>query len=327
MPQTTYSPSAADAFRFYLWAAAVAARTDLTATQKLVAHALARCANTRTGQCNPSRKLLAAAIGTTRPKTISDATTALADAGCLRVEHGKGNRASYVLLETGAVTPVQKGALAPEVGREGARLEGRSGALPRENYEENYEEKRGAPDGAHPRSPSDDPATERADAIAALHRKLVAAETGTKPTGRPLTAKDRAAAIDLAGLLEADDWPRQLDLAMRVGLAGNDFMRGRVVTLSGLAQHLNELLARAKRSESGPPPAAWDADDADDGPGDEVARCANCGEVDCLSPRACALQVQYAADLARPAAATCPATLPTDAQYADHAAPDDDIPF
>jgi len=249
-----------DAFRFYRWADAVAETTDLTATQKLVAHALARFANAKTGRCCPGRDTLAAAIGTTRLKTISEATAALEQAGWLKIEHGRGNRASYVLRQKGVTADFQTGATADQVGRQAGLPDGRQAGHPTGTTKRNYEGKEGAPVGARPLSPSDDPATDRAAAIVAAHSDLVAAHTKVRP--RPASPEDHEAAVDLADRLDAVDWRVQVDLALRVGLgAAKPYMRGQVVTIAGLARHFDELTAKAERAETGPPPAGWDAAD------------------------------------------------------------------
>jgi hypothetical protein len=244
-----------EAFRFYRWAAAVAERSDLTPTTKLVAHALAQCANAKTGLCCPSQKTLAAAIGTKRAATVSEAIAGLVRAGLLLVEHGGGNRASYVLLSAGA--EVRKYASADVSDTPERTSEVRQSGHPTRNYEENYEGKV-APALTRPTDPAGDRANEIAlhyVSLRAAHVKLAA------PTQVILSKRDRDAATVLADRLDEHDWRDQMDLAMRYGLKGSDWMRRRVTTLAGLAEHIDELLGRDDRAETGPPPAAWDDPD------------------------------------------------------------------
>jgi hypothetical protein len=242
-----------EAFRFYRWAEAVAARSDLSPTMKLVGYALAGHANTKTGLCCPSRKTLAAAIGAKRQNTVSEATAGLVRAGLLAIEHGSGNRASYVLLS--ATADVQKSASADVSGTAERTSDVRQSGHPTRNYEENCEGKM-APGGAAQLARPTDPAGGRTEEIIALVGKLAAARTKVAP-GTP-SRRDRDAAADLARRLDRDDWRDQIDLAMRVGLDGSAFMRGQVVSVAGLARHIDELLARDLAAETGPPPAAWD---------------------------------------------------------------------
>jgi hypothetical protein len=147
------------AFGGYDWAASIARLTEVevdgkpvkvTATAKLVAGALGRRKNTKTGQCNPLQETLADDIGAS-VRTAQKGLVVLQQIGALEQDHGRGNRGSFRLLTVSSDTPESAGldeqtrrnGRASSDGNGGSRHDGIGGSLGRttkENCELNGEE-------------------------------------------------------------------------------------------------------------------------------------------------------------------------------------------
>jgi hypothetical protein len=213
------------------------------------------------GECEASANDIAAVSGFSAA-TVKRALPVLVQVGLLRkVERGtRGATNRWLVVGSEGASERVSESRPPVPGELGFGSEGASTrARPIHGEEKTEEEEKNAPDGAGSLSAGSSSEGDVAAAIAQAHSDLVATHTKVRP--RPPTARDREAAADLARRLDPADWREQLDLALRVGLDGNDYMRGAVVTLAGLARHVNELVARAERADTGPPPAGWDEPD------------------------------------------------------------------
>jgi hypothetical protein len=171
-------------FRHYEIADAIAASNRVNSTAKLIAYRLARHANSQDGTCNPKVNTLAVELSLSK-RAVEDGLRNLVNAGCLLIEHGRGNRSSYYLSEPSAEP---RETVVPDT-RETVVPEPRETVVPNVNAEVELR-KRTSSNGAAETQSQTTSIDDEAHRLAAY----VEAKTGKRPAIRP-TSTARLAAL------------------------------------------------------------------------------------------------------------------------------------